>query len=86
MEDLFSLKGKLAIVTGGNGGIGKGIADGLASKGSNIVVAARNEAKTAEAVRDIKERFGVKVLGVKVDVRKEESIRTVVKHRQSRIR
>ena len=79
MEDLFSLKGKLAIVTGGNGGIGKGIADGLASKGSNIVVAARNEAKTAEAVRDIKERFGVKVLGVKVDVRKEESIRTVVK-------
>lgn len=79
MEDLFSLRGKVAIVTGGNGGIGKGIADGLASAGSDIVVAARNEAKTAEAVRDIKEKFGVRVLGLKVDVRQEESIQAGVK-------
>jgi len=79
MENLFSLRGKVAIVTGGNGGIGKGIADGLASAGSDIVVAARNEAKTAEAVRDIKEKFGVRALGLKVDVRQEESIQAGVK-------
>ena len=79
MENLFSLRGKVAIVTGGNGGIGKGIADGLASAGSDIVVAARNEAKTAEAVRDIKEKFGVRVLGLKTDVRQEESIQAGVK-------
>ena len=79
MENLFSLRGKVAIVTGGNGGIGKGIADGLASAGSDIVVAARNEAKTAEAVRDIKEKFGLRVLGLKVDVRQEESIQAGVK-------
>ena len=79
MEALFSLRDKVAIITGGNGGIGKGIADGLASAGSNIVVAARNEAKTAEAVQDIKEKFGVRVLGVKVDVRQEESIQAMVK-------
>lgn len=79
MEDIFSLRGKVAIVTGGNGGIGKGIADGLASKGSDIVVAARNEAKTAEAVRDVKEKFGVRVLGVKVDVSREESVQAAVK-------
>jgi len=79
MEDIFNLHGKVAIVTGGNVGIGKGIADGLASKGSDIVVAARNEVKTAEAVRDIEEKFGVRVWGAKVDVRQEESIRAMVK-------
>jgi len=79
MKDFFDLHGKVAIVTGGNGGIGKGIADGLAAKGSDIVVAARNESKTAEAVRDIKEKFDVRVLGVKVDVRQEESVQAAVK-------
>lgn len=79
MEDLFSLKGKSAVVTGGNGGIGKGIADALASAGSDIVIAARNEAKTAEAVQDIKEKFGVRVLGLKVDVSQEASIQAGVK-------
>jgi len=79
MEDLFSLKGKVVIVTGGNGGIGKGIAEGLASAGSDIVVAARNEAKTTDAVKDIKEKYGVRVLGVKMDVSQEESIQAGVK-------
>ncbi len=79
MDDLFSLRGKVAIVTGGNGGIGKGIADGLASAGSDIVVAARNEAKTTEAVRDIKEKFDVRVLGVNMDVSQEKSIQSGVK-------
>ena len=49
VEDLFDLRGKVAIVTGGNGGIGKGIADGLASAGSDIVIFARNEKKTSSA-------------------------------------
>ncbi len=71
MKNLFSLQGKVAIVTGGNGGIGKGIARGLAAVGSNLVIAARNEAKTAEAIREITGEFGVKVIGVKVDVAKE---------------
>jgi len=78
MKNLFSLKGKIAVVTGGNGGIGKGIVRGFAAVGSDIAIAARNQAKTAEAVREIKEEFGVRVLGVQVDVREEESIRAMV--------
>jgi 2-deoxy-D-gluconate 3-dehydrogenase len=79
MQEKFNLKGKVAIVTGGNGGIGKGIADGLASAGSDIVVAARNESKTAEAVKDIKKKFGVKAIGVTMDVSREDSIQAGVK-------
>jgi len=75
MRDLFSLHGKVAIVTGGNGGIGKSIARGLASVGTNIVIAARNEVKTTEAVREISEEFGTQVIGVRVDLQQEVQIR-----------
>jgi len=77
MRDLFSLSDKVAIVTGGNGGIGKAIARGLASMGANIVIAARNEAKTAQAVSDIQKEFGTRVIGVKVDLRQEEQIKNL---------
>ena len=79
MKDLFDLKGKVAIVTGGNGGIGLGIARGLASAGANVAIAARNEAKTAEAVKGLQEEFGVKAIGVKVDVREEKQIKDMAK-------
>lgn len=78
MKDLFSLKDKVAIVTGGNRGIGKAIARGLAGVGANIVIADCNEAKTPEAVRDIHEEFGTQVIGVRVDVRQEQQIRALV--------
>ena len=79
MKDLFSLEGKVSLVTGGNGGIGKGIADGLAMKGSSVVVAARDVKKTAEAVEDIRARFGVKASGVSLDVVNQASIKSAVK-------
>ena len=78
MENMFSLKGKVAIVTGGNGGIGKGIARGYAAVGADIVIAGRNEQKTAEAEQEIKEAFGVRVLGLKIDVADEVQIKAMV--------
>lgn len=78
MENMFSLKGRVAIVTGGNGGIGKGIARGLAGMGADIVIAGRNEQKTEKAEREIKEAFGVRVLGLKIDVADEAQIKTMV--------
>jgi 2-deoxy-D-gluconate 3-dehydrogenase len=79
MKDLFDLKGRVAIVTGGNGGIGLGIARGLASAGANLAIAARNEAKTAGAVKGLQDEFGVKAIGVKVDVKEEKQVKDMAK-------
>jgi 2-deoxy-D-gluconate 3-dehydrogenase len=49
----FDLTGRVAIVTGGNGGIGLGMAEGLAAAGATIVVAARNREKSAAAVAQL---------------------------------
>ncbi len=73
MPGLFDLSGKTALVTGGNGGIGLGIAQGLAEAGANIVVAARNSSKTEEAVREIS-ALGVGAIGVTMDVMDEDSV------------
>jgi len=79
MKNLFSLKGRVAIVTGGNGGIGKGIARAFAAMGGDIVIAARNQAKIDKAVSEIKGEFGVQVLGVQFDVAQEDEIQNMVK-------
>ena len=73
MTQLFDLEGKVAIVTGGNGGLGLGMATGLAAAGANIVVAARNPAKTAAALAQI-EAEGAQALGISVDVTEESDI------------
>jgi 2-deoxy-D-gluconate 3-dehydrogenase len=76
--DLFDLSGKVAIVTGGNGGLGRGMAQGLAAAGANIVIAARNASKTAETAAAFREQYGVKVLEVQVDVCEEHDIQAMV--------
>jgi 2-dehydro-3-deoxy-D-gluconate 5-dehydrogenase len=74
---LFDLNGRVAIVTGGNGGIGLGMARGLAQAGAAVVVAGRNAEKSASAVRDL-EAEGAKATAVDVDVTSEASCRAMV--------
>ncbi|MFQ5898062.1 MAG: SDR family NAD(P)-dependent oxidoreductase [Candidatus Methylomirabilia bacterium] len=69
----FDLSGRVAIVTGGNGGIGLGMARGLASAGADLVVAARNPDKSARAIREL-EALGVRALAIGADVASEESV------------
>jgi 2-deoxy-D-gluconate 3-dehydrogenase len=75
--DPFDLTGRVAIVTGGNGGIGLGMARGLARAGATVVIAGRNAAKSAEAVKTIAEAGG-SASAVAVDVVDEASCRAMV--------
>ncbi len=55
---LFDLSGKVALVTGGNGGIGFGIASAIANAGADVMIMARNHAKNAAAVAKIENEGG----------------------------
>jgi 2-dehydro-3-deoxy-D-gluconate 5-dehydrogenase len=74
---LFDLTGKVAIVTGGNGGIGLGMARGLAQAGAAVMLAGRNVGKSNDAVKEL-QAAGAKAAMVKVDVLSEESCRDMV--------
>jgi 2-deoxy-D-gluconate 3-dehydrogenase len=69
---LFDLTGRVALVTGGNGGIGLGMATGLAQAGATVVVAGRNATKNTAAVKAL-ETLGAKAAAVEVDVSDEAS-------------
>jgi 2-dehydro-3-deoxy-D-gluconate 5-dehydrogenase len=74
---LFDLKGKVAIVTGGNGGIGLGIAHGLADAGADIAVVGRNEAKSKAAAVELAAR-GVGAIAVVADVTDKAAVSGMV--------
>ena len=75
--NLFDLKGRVAVVTGGNGGIGLGMARGLGQAGAAVVVAARNVEKSAAAVEELG-ALSVEAVSVRVDVTDSSSCRTMV--------
>jgi len=67
---LFDLTGKVAIVTGGNGGIGLGMAQGMASCGATIVIAGRNAEKAKSALAELRD-YGVTSVFLAADVTKK---------------
>jgi 2-dehydro-3-deoxy-D-gluconate 5-dehydrogenase len=73
----FSLKGKVALITGGNGGIGLGMAQGLAAAGADIMVAGRNPEKSQAAAAGLA-KLGVRTGVVAVDVQDAASCQAMV--------
>ena len=80
---MFDLNDRIALVTGGNGGIGFGMARGLARAGAYVILAARNETKSLDALREI-EREGGRGSAATVDVADESSVGGLMEEVRSR--
>jgi NAD(P)-dependent dehydrogenase (short-subunit alcohol dehydrogenase family) len=72
-KGLFDLSGKVAVVTGGNSGLGLGFARGIAKQGGDVEIWARNAEKNAKAKAEL-EAFGVRVITRQVDVSDENQV------------
>src|SRR5688572_24012652 len=71
--NLFDLKGKTALVTGGNGGIGLGMAQGLAQAGARLAIAGRDQAKNAAALKSLPG-----AIALEADLKDEKACRGLV--------
>ena len=73
----FDLTGKAALVTGGNGGIGLGMAKGLARAGATVAIAGRDSKKNASAVADLS-KLKIDCFSIEGDLKDEKSCRRIV--------
>ena len=76
---IFNLQNRVAFITGGNGGIGLGMAKGLAAAGACVVIAGRNKAKAKSALSEL-HSLGAAAEFVDLDVLKETSCHQAVQH------
>src|SRR5579871_5165388 len=78
VSELFDLRGRTAIVTGGGSGLGRQIADALAEQGADLVLCARHAERCEAAADELAREHGVRALGLACDVRDPEAIQNVV--------
>jgi 2-deoxy-D-gluconate 3-dehydrogenase len=81
---LFDLAGRVAVVTGGNGGIGRGIALGLAGAGASVAVLGRNEQKNQQVLSELK-AIGVPCTAVKIDVTDRAALEPALRGIESKL-
>jgi 2-dehydro-3-deoxy-D-gluconate 5-dehydrogenase len=81
---LFDLAGRVAVVTGGNGGIGRGIALGLAGAGASVAVLGRNEKKNQQVLSELK-AIGVPCTALKIDVTDRAGLEPALRGLESKL-
>lgn len=75
---LFDLTGNVAVITGGNGGIGRSIAIGLAKAGASVAIFARNNGKNKKILSELKD-LGISAMVLNVDVTDRSALEPAVK-------
>lgn len=78
MEDIFRLDGKVAVVMGGAGGIGKALATGISQYGAKVVIASRNMEALKKAAEDIQGETGGEITPLTADVTDEGSVERLI--------
>lgn len=79
LQELLSLKGKTAVVTGGAGYLGTAMCETLAELGANLVLASRNKDKCVARAEELAKQYsGIRAIGLGVDVLDKESIKQFV--------
>lgn len=78
MKNIFKLDGKIAIVTGGAGGIGEALALGLGSHGATVVISSRNQDAIEKVAKKITDESGNEAIAIASDVTDEKSIQNLI--------
>lgn len=78
MKDIFKLDNKIAVVTGGAGGIGEGLAMGLAVHGATVVVSSRNQESIEAVAQKITRESGNEAIAIPCDVTDESSTKNLM--------
>jgi 3-oxoacyl-[acyl-carrier protein] reductase len=74
----LGLTDRIAVITGGSVGIGLAVAQGLAREGVHLALCARDEARLAARVAEIRQEFGTRVIGIRADVARADDVARVI--------
>jgi 2-deoxy-D-gluconate 3-dehydrogenase len=83
-ENLFDLSGRVAVVTGGNGGIGRSIALGFAAAGASVAIVGRNEEKNQRVLDELSE-LGNPAMALRVDLSNRNGLAPAIERIESEL-
>ena len=85
IAQLVSLKGRVAVVTGGAQGLGKGIAQRLAEAGADVLIGDRNAGLARETAAQLSAAFGTRVEAIEMDVSDSSSVAAAASHAEKEL-